>query len=426
MTVPAPPSADDSTDLTIASAADASSVGTLGKLQSVVAPATVRYVRITDEGHVFTVPAKTIVRYGDPVSNKWVVKTLSGYGECSNNYFGSDPVFMTVKVCQAASSVASPIVALASTRTMSTPTGLMPAVDLSKIPTPWIGFKDLRVRSTTMVAPAGTGGAFRTGCGVAQVSFDDPIVYPGQSGKAHLHTFFGNTGVNANSTPESLRTTGSSTCVGGIANRSAYWVPAIIDTRTGAPVMPEGNSVYYKAGYVPSSTVHSIPAGLRMIAGNPSAKPGDPSSNFRFACLGGPNDQNDHYGITIPNCDVGAAVYLQLSFPQCWDGVNLDSPDHKSHMTSASNNSCPASHPVAIPFISFNISYRVMKKDDPLYWRLSSDNYDNSQPGGISAHGDWFNGWKTDISDSWGKNCVTAEKDCHSEMLGDGRTLYDY
>ena len=63
------------------------------------------------------------------------------------------------------------------------------------------------------------------------MSFDDPIVFPGQPGRSHLHTFFGNTGANADSTAESIRGTGNSTCRGGIANRSSYWVPTLIDIR---------------------------------------------------------------------------------------------------------------------------------------------------------------------------------------------------
>ena len=36
------------------------------------------------------------------------------------------------------------------------------------------------------------------------MAFDDPIVYPREPGKSHLHTFFGNTGANAFSTAASI------------------------------------------------------------------------------------------------------------------------------------------------------------------------------------------------------------------------------
>ena len=308
---------------------------------------------------------------------------------------------------------------------------LLLAVDLTKIPPPGTGISTLNVAPTDEIAPAG-GGAFRIVCPYSHMSFDDPIVYPGQPGRSHLHTFFGNTGTNANSTAESIRNTGNSTCRGGIANRSAYWVPTLIDTRTNAPLKPDNFLAYYKTGALPAASVQPLPTGLRMIAGDPNAT--GPQSASRWKCLGGPNKQNALYGPTIGNCDVGASLYQEVFFPQCWDGVNLDSPDHRSHMSypvrvpnadgKGTHAECPKTHPVVLPHITFNVTYVVREQDAPLRWRLSSDLYDRSQPGGLSSHGDWFNGWKTELSDSFARNCIEALKDCHAHLLGDGRKIF--
>ena len=75
-------------------------------------------------------------------------------------------------------------------------------------------------------------GAFRFICQAAHLGYDDPIVYPGQPGKSHLHQFFGNTLTDANSTFASLRGTGDSTCMGPL-NRSAYWIPAMMNGKDG-------------------------------------------------------------------------------------------------------------------------------------------------------------------------------------------------
>jgi hypothetical protein len=318
----------------------------------------------------------------------------------------------------------------------STDTGsLLPFIDITKIVAPAIGIATLNVAATTELAPSGDG-AFRTACKTSHMAFDDPIVYPGQTGRSHLHTFFGNTGANAHSTAESLRTTGNSTCRGGIANRSAYWVPTMIDTKDGTPLVPSSIGTYYKNGYVAAETIQPIPTGLRMIAGTPSAAgPVAGALAMRFKCIGGPNNQNGLYGPTIGNCDLGAHLVSEVFFPQCWDGVNLDSPDHKSHMSyslsvpnpaqpGAYMRVCPATHPVALPQVTFNVVYQVTEKDAPLRWRLSSDNYDRSAPGGYSSHGDWFNGWDSDVSDAWAKNCIASKKDCHSHLLGDGRMIF--
>jgi len=178
-----------------------------------------------------------------------------------------------------------------------------------------------------------------------------------------------------------------------------------------------------------------MPAGLRMIAGDPNASGPHPEVfSSRWKCIGGPNQQNGLYQSSIGNCDLGATLYQEVFFPQCWDGINLDSPDHRSHMSytvrilnpdaKSYREECPKTHPVVLPHVSFNVTYLVREKDAPLRWRLSSDMYDRSLPGGFSSHGDWFNGWKTDMSDSWARNCIEAQKDCHAHLLGDGRKIF--
>ncbi|WP_157694145.1 DUF1996 domain-containing protein [Hydrogenophaga crassostreae] len=256
------------------------------------------------------------------------------------------------------------------------------------------------------------------------MSFDDPIVYPGQPGRSHLHAFFGNTGANASSTASSIANSGNSTCRGGTLNRSAYWVPAMIDTRDGSPVKPQTANFYYKTGYggvVPSS-VQSMPAGLRMIAGDAkNAAPGGKYERmpFGYSCTDGSGNSR-----SIPNCSVGAELWQTVNFPQCWDGVNLDSPDHKSHMAYPTGGGCPASHPVPLPEITFNIVYMITEANSASHWRLASDNYSTTFPGGYSGHGDWFNGWREEAMDAFVRGCDQAALDCHSHLLGDGRAIH--
>ena len=305
-------------------------------------------------------------------------------------------------------------------------------IDASNLPFGIAGYAFDRLQPTSEIAPVSDIGAFRTSCAYSHMSFDDPIVYPGKPGASHLHTYFGNSLTNANTTAESLRTTGNSTCRGGTANRSAYWVPSMIDTTTGRPVVPDSAQIYYKRGYqVSTSTpIAGMPAGLRMIAGNPTnTTPG--AIGYRFRCQGGPNNSNDQFGTSIPSCDAGAQMVQEIFFPQCWDGKNLDAPDHKSHMSypvqlqqSPFTWSCPASHPVVLPQVSFNIAYTVPSPGAAKAWRLASDMYDRNLPAGYSSHGDWFNGWNLDVSNAWARECVNARRDCHSHLVGDGREMY--
>ena len=304
-------------------------------------------------------------------------------------------------------------------------------MDAKKIPLGSVGVGVDQLIPTTEQAPLSDIGAFRTGCAFTHMAFDDPIVFPGQPGKSHLHTFFGNTGANANSTAATIASSGNSTCRGGTINRSAYWVPSMIDTKDGTPLAPMSESnFYYKTGYaLPPSVIQPMPVGLRMIAGDAKGTPSAPSSAAMFACVW--NGGNSNWQATVPDCPVNGTSWLiqNIDFPQCWDGVNLDSPDHKSHMANPVNvkanntGNCPSTHPVAIPAISFQILYQVTEAGSTKRWRLASDNYDTSQPAGYSNHGDWFNGWKPEIVEAFVKNCDRAQKDCHSHLLGDGRAM---
>lgn len=297
--------------------------------------------------------------------------------------------------------------------------GNMPRYNPATIPAPAVGFDQLRITATSEVAQPSDIGAFRTVCNRSHFNRDDSLVFPGQVGRAHLHMYFGNTASNANSTPESIRTTGNSTCRGGIANRSTYWIPAIIDTRDGAVMDMEYADVYYKTGYagVRPADVKPIPPGLRMIAGDMMNKVDRPSWEIRhrFQCGG-------NSGGAIPaNCTSGK-LEVELFFPQCWDGRNLTTPDHKSHMAYP-DNGCPASHPVALPEITYVVHIPIPAGRNTNTWRLSSDDY-TAGPGGYSMHGDWINGWEPSFPPVWTSRIINERRDGGSHLIGDGRAMY--
>jgi len=199
-------------------------------------------------------------------------------------------------------------------------------------------------------------GAFRFTCNAGQLAKDDPIVYPGQPGKSHLHQFFGNTGTNASSTYSSLRTTGGSTCTRSenvSVQRSAYWMPAMLDG-AGNAVKPNYMNTYYKAipasnpacGAAPDAThigyCIPIPNGLRFIQGynmaNGVGGPADTNSPDQWAmgfdCVQADGSslhgvQHSMADILATGCPLGNALRVFITFPDCWDGKNLDTPDHR-------------------------------------------------------------------------------------------------
>ncbi len=310
------------------------------------------------------------------------------------------------------------------------PVSLMPAVDVSLNMRPSLGFDALRIKPTTEIAP-NSGGEFRIGCAISHMNNDDPIIYPNQQGAAHHHTYFGNTSVDYKTDLSNLANIGNSTCSGGIMNRSAYWVPSMINTETKAPIAPNGNVlVYYKSGSIDGALIKAPPKGLRMIAGDMHKKDNSYYSYTGFTCHPSPTSTRNSWPRTqeIPTgskCETGDDLMFSVFFPQCWDGKNLDSPNHKDHMAYPSSGSCPITHPVAIPEVTVNVHYTITATDKLDKWRLSSDNYAfNGSNAGYSAHSDYVEGWNRELLEGIIKNCINGKKDAHAHLLCDGRTFY--
>ncbi|OQW70147.1 MAG: hypothetical protein BVN34_02360 [Proteobacteria bacterium ST_bin12] len=342
------------------------------------------------------------------------------------------PAPVIVPPVQVAVNTPAPLPAVSNAAPNLIQVGLMPAVDISKNVTPALGWNNLRINENQSPSDfpkdADGTGAFRIPCGISHMGNDDPIVYPNQPGAAHHHTFFGNTSLNYKSNLNTLSSTGNSTCHGGIANRSAYWIPSMIDTSTKTALKTVHSLWYYKSGYhLNRSQITVPPKNLRIIAGNMRSTVSQRESPWRNHFIYTCNDPN---GVevarteSIPACSIGSIVYLHIGFPQCWDGKNLDSPDHKSHMAYP-DHACPATHPIAIPEITLNIGYKVTSSEGTKNWRLSSDNYAvNGYNSGFSIHADWVNGWDEAIITGIVKNCIVAGKNCEAHKLGDGRTIY--
>ena len=231
-------------------------------------------------------------------------------------------------------------------------------------------------------------GAFRFLCNPSHNLYDDPVVYPGRPGASHLHTFFGNTMANAHSTYESLRTTGQGTCEGGPLNRSAYWIPAMMNGK-GKVVMPDYVSIYYKRRpkkdqycQVQGKECVGIPRGLRFVFGynmglaadDPKQEPAHWKCENGFAAGG----VVEHDTIAGADCPSSTHIGAGFSGPDCWDGVHLDTPDHRSHVTYGSYgnwgyNKCPATHPYVIPAFTIYAWYPHNGTADLANWYLSSD-----------------------------------------------------
>jgi len=283
-------------------------------------------------------------------------------------------------------------------------------------------------------------GAFRFNCEAGQVSYDDPIVYPGQPGKSHLHQFFGNLSANAYSTYASLRAKGDTTCVNPL-NRSAYWSPAMLDGK-GNVRRPEFYQDYYKRApqgsegcTVVATRCEGIPTGLRQIFGYDMVTGKTPTGSVFWKCVG-PTEVAGVFK-DIPSvaavCKPGNYITVTSSSPTCYNG-KLDSPNHRDHLAYADFGDtgrlrCPATHPIAIPAFSLQIFYLILEGDTPADWYLSSDDMTamgmGRLPGGTTFHTDFMDAWDPDAKKTWTANCIDKMLSCNGADLGNGTQMKD-
>jgi hypothetical protein len=288
-------------------------------------------------------------------------------------------------------------------------------------------------------------GAFRFICGAGQILYDDPIVYPGQPGRSHLHQFYGNTAADAHSTFASLRSSGDSTCNnmgnGTAANRSAYWIPAMLDGK-GHVVMPDYVSVYYKREPLDSPACDptspnrhgvciGIPNGLKFISGFDMSSGKSGQIRAKFKCVD-PNgrtviarEQLNMAGLKS-KCVTNGFLAMAIRSGHCWNG-QLDSADHRSHVVGLGGNGgarfCPRSHPYYMPQFTISTFYHIREGDDLNLWSLSSDAMYPKLPKGSTSHFDYFEGWDETVKDMWIDHCIGRMLNCSGGDLGNGQQL---
>lgn len=296
-------------------------------------------------------------------------------------------------------------------------------------------------------------GAFRIVCNGDHLAYDDPLALPGQPGKSHLHQFWGNSGTNANSTYQSLRTSGGTSCGNSSTpiNRTAYWMPAMLDG-AGNAVVPDLVHVYYKQ--YPASSADcagaataciELPSGIRYIFGyNMSTKTGGPndlSSPDQYAMyyqcwadsvgtLAVPGRFQNIADVVKAGCPAGAKLIVAYFAPTCWDGQNLDTADHRSHMSNwmPGTAKCPADHPYLIPSWQGRVQFTTDANFVAGKWHLSSDDMLAQMTGqpvvpGSTLHFDYWEAWSPTIKKTWQADCIDAHMSCAGGDLGNGTAI---
>jgi hypothetical protein len=160
-----------------------------------------------------------------------------------------------------------------------------------------------------------------------------------------------------------------------------------------------GATIYYRRATL--GAVRPFPSGFRMIAGDRTAmEPQDMRITYWNCGVAGGVPPSS----TVPTCPASRGSFLRLHvrFPSCWDGQNLDSADHKSHMAYAVRGECPSTHPVGLPAIE--LIYR--------YPTQGGDGFTLSSMGQFSAHADFFNAWNPGQLKKLVKVCLNSLVHC--------------
>jgi hypothetical protein len=281
-----------------------------------------------------------------------------------------------------------------------------------------VGAKRNTVARTTR---KGSSGTFQAHCGNADpnhANSDNLIVAPGvTNGAHHRHDYVGNKVASGASSDEDLANAGTTCADKG--DKSTYYWPGVRDitkkTTARAPgelesdlnvgkVLTPKTTIVYSGN--PFSKVVAMPEFLRVLTGDAKAATnGGANQKAQFTCQGFTNRiSTDKYTL----CPGGRGFTRIHEFPSCWDGQNLDSANHRTHVVypDAQTQACPASNPVVIPRLQITLVYNV-----PAGTNFFVDSFPESLHSPIADHDDFENVASTQEMTQI-VNCINTGKKC--------------
>ncbi|KAF8813483.1 hypothetical protein BYT27DRAFT_7335099 [Phlegmacium glaucopus] len=249
----------------------------------------------------------------------------------------------------------------------------------------------------------------------------DPIINPGKV-SSHAHSVLGGSNFRFNTSTASLRQS-PCTSVPIPQDKSSYWFPNLyFQWNNGSFTSLNGGAVMYYLFSDKPGTTTAFPDDFRMISGTPTLRTYDATSSAQravtFLCLDF-NGKSVTYNF-LPPTTCPSGIRAQINFPSCWDGKNLDSPDHKSHVAFLSggpdSGTCSdPKFPVVLPRIFMEVYWSSHDFDSVRSQAMNSTQpfvFSQGDPTGFGYHADYINGWDQGV-------LQRAVDNCHCDEFGD-------
>jgi hypothetical protein len=174
-----------------------------------------------------------------------------------------------------------------------------------------------------------------------------------------------------------------------------------LDGNVGTIIEPSSVTLQFRGNA--QAKVTAMPRFLRIITGDAKAVTNGPANaKAAWTCTGFENRTTTKY----PLCPSGSLVERVLDLPSCWDGTNLDSTNHRSHIVfPLSSGRCPKATK-AVPQLRITLAYNV-----PPGRSFAVDTFPNQFHNPLTDHADFENVMPVNLM-AFATQCINSGRRC--------------